>query len=294
MRYLEIIYDNLGEIDMKWLKKHFTTVLLAAVLVVGIGLLLYPTLSDYWNSFHQSKAISLYSETVANMDTEEYDRILEEAYRYNAEISENGINWSLTDEEKAEYNRLLKVDDTLAMGYIDIPKIKCKLTIYHGTSDQVLHTGVGHMEGTSLPVGGTGSHCVLSGHRGLPTAKLFTNLDKLTEGDTFSLTILNETFTYEVDRIRVVEPKDLSEIQIVEGEDYCTLVTCTPYGINTHRLLVRGHRVDNPDGDAKVIADALQIKSVYIAPFVAAPILLVLLIIMLAGTRKTEKNGKKQ
>lgn len=283
---------------MKWLKKHFTTVLLVAVFIVGLGLLLYPTLSDYWNSFHQSRAISLYSENVANMDVEEYERMIAEARSYNAQISENGIRWSLTEEEKEEYNQILKVDVTSAMGYIDIPKIGCKLTIYHGTSENVLHTGVGHMEGTSFPVGGSGSHCVLSGHRGLPSAKLFTDLDKLAEGDTFSLTVLNETLTYEVDQIRVVEPSNLTELQIVEGEDYCTLVTCTPYGINTHRLLVRGHRIDNPSGEANVIADALQIEPMYIAPFVAIPILILLLILMLISTRKRggknggEKSGK--
>lgn len=279
---------------MKWLKKHFTTLLLVAILIFGVGLLLYPTLSDYWNSFHQSRAISLYSETVAKMDTEEYDKILDEAYKYNQKISKSGIKWSLTDKEKKEYNQILKVDETSAMGYIDIPKINCKLTIYHGTSDNVLHTGVGHLAGTSLPVGGKGSHCVLSGHRGLPSAKLFTNLDKLSEGDTFSLTVLNETFTYEVDQIRVVEPTDLSDLQIVDGKDYCTLVTCTPYGINTHRLLVRGHRIANPDGDANVIADALQIEPIYIAPFVAAPILLLLLILMLITTRKKPKKKQRK
>lgn len=275
---------------MKWVKKHFATLVIVAVLIVGLGLLLYPTLSDYWNSFHQSKAISLYSETVANMDEEEYDRILEEAYEYNRHISETGINWSLTDEEREEYSQMLKVDETSAMGYIDIPKIDCKLTIYHGTDENVLRTGIGHMEGTSLPVGGNGSHCVLSGHRGLPTAKLFTDLDKLVEGDTFTITVLNETFTYEVDQIRVVEPTDLTEFQIIDGEDYCTLVTCTPYGVNTHRLLVRGHRVENPDGQANVIADALQIRPIYIVPFVAVPILAVLIILMLVFTRKKKES----
>ncbi len=277
---------------MKWLKKHFTTLLLVSVFMIGLGLLLYPSLSDYWNSFHQSRAISLYSENVANMNTEEYARMLEEAHAYNTKISEKGIQWTLTEEEKVEYNEILKIDSTSAMGYIDIPKINCKLTIYHGTEDIVLHSGVGHMEGTSLPVGGEGSHCVLSGHRGLPSAKLFTDLDKLVAGDTFSLTILNETFTYEVDQIRVVEPADLSELQLVEGKDYCTLVTCTPYGVNTHRLLVRGHRVDNPDGEANVVADAMQIEPIYIAPFVAVPILVLLLILMLISTRKKAgRNG---
>ncbi len=279
---------------MKRFKKHFTTLLVVVVLIVGLGLLLYPTVSDYWNSFHQSKAISLYSETVANMDTEEYDRILNEAHEYNEKISEYGIDWNLTDEEKKEYNQMLKVDDTFAMGYIDIPKINCKLTIYHGTSENVLHTGVGHMEGTSLPVGGSGSHCVLSGHRGLPSAKLFTNLDRMTEGDIFTITVLNETLTYEVDQIRIVEPTDLSELQIVDGEDYCTLVTCTPYGVNTHRLLVRGHRVENPDGSAKVIADALQIEPIYIVPFMAVPILVIVFILALVLTRrKRKKRGKR-
>lgn len=279
---------------MKRFKKHFTTLLVVVVLIVGLGLLLYPTVSDYWNSFHQSKAISLYSETVANMDTEEYDRILNEAREYNEKISEYGIDWNLTDEEKEEYNQMLKVDDTFAMGYIDIPKINCKLTIYHGTSENVLHTGVGHMEGTSLPVGGSGSHCVLSGHRGLPSAKLFTNLDRMTEGDIFTITVLNETLTYEVDQIRIVEPTDLSELQIVDGEDYCTLVTCTPYGVNTHRLLVRGHRVENPDGSAKVIADALQIEPIYIVPFMAVPILVIVFILALVLTRrKRKKRGKR-
>lgn len=277
---------------MKWLKKHFTTLLLVIVFGVGVGLLLYPALSDYWNSFHQSRSISLYSETVANMDMEEYEKIIEEARRYNARIAENGLRWTLTDSEKEEYDQILKIDETSAMGYIEIPKINCKLTIYHGTSDNALHTGVGHIEGASLPVGGADSHCVLSGHRGLPSAKLFTDLDQLAEGDSFSLTILNETLTYEVDRIRVVEPSDFSELQIVDGEDYCTLVTCTPYGINTHRLLVRGHRIANPNGEAGVIADALQIAPVYIAPFVSVPILVMLLIWMLISTRKkTGRNG---
>lgn len=275
---------------MKWLKKHLMTMILVAVLMVGMGLLLYPLLSDYWNTYHQSKAISLYSETVADMDAEEYDKILSEARKYNEEIAKNGIRWSFTEKEKEEYEQILKVDDTSAMGYIEIPKINCKLTIYHGTSDFALHTGVGHMEGTSLPIGGKGSHCVLSGHRGLPSAKLFTNLDQLVEGDTFTLTILNETLTYEVDKIRVVEPTDLSEIQIVDGEDYCTLVTCTPYGVNTHRLLVRGHRIENPDGDANVIADALQIETAYVAVFVAVPVLA--LLFMLAFVLTHNKSGR--
>jgi sortase A len=175
-------------------------------------------------------------------------------------------------------------------------------------SESILQTSIGHIEGTSFPVGAysydyekgrvtdpsDGSHCVLSGHRGLPSAKLFSDLDKLVEGDTFNLNILGETYTYQVDQIRVVLPTDLSEIQIVEGKDYCTLVTCTPYGINTHRLLVRGHRVDNPQGDVAVVADAMIIDSVYVAPFIAAPIILILILIVLFGNRKPKKGVKNE
>lgn len=271
---------------MNWCKKHGATILLIGVLIAGVCLLLYPSFSDYWNTFHQTKAIMSYSENVANLEADKYEEILNAAKAYNKRIAENGILWTLTEERESEYKAQLNVDGTGNMGYIDIPKIDIKLPIYHGTSDTVLQAAIGHMEGTSLPVGGEGSHCVLSGHRGLPSAKLFSDLDKLVEGDTFTLTILNETLTYEVDRIRVVEPADLTELQLVPGEYYCTLVTCTPYGINTHRLLVRGHRVENPDGGANVIADALQIEPIYIAPFVALPILAVLFLILMTATRK--------
>lgn len=279
---------------MRCLKKHFSTLLLIVIFVVGLGLILYPTLSDYWNSFHQSKAISLYSESVADMDKEAYEKILNAAKAYNKNIADRGIKWTFTEEEEKEYEQVLKIDETSAMGYIDIPKIDCKLTIYHGTNEMVLHTGVGHMEGTSLPVGGEGSHCVLSGHRGLPSAKLFTDLDKLVEGDIFTINILDETFTYEVDQIRVVDPDDLTSIVQEKDKDYVTLVTCTPYGVNTHRLLVRAHRIENANGDARVIADAIQIEPMYIAPIVAAPILLILLIWMLIYTgRKSRKTKGK-
>lgn len=277
---------------MNRLKNHLVTILLSAALLLGVCLMLYPSVSDYWNALHQSRAIMTYAQDVADMDELEYERLLDEARAYNQELSESGIKWYLTEEEKEEYEEQLNIAGTGNIGYLDIPKIKVKLPIYHGTGEKTLETSVGHLEGTSLPVGGESTHCALSGHRGLPSAKLFTDLDKLTEGDIFSITVLNETFTYEVDQIRVVEPADLSELRIVEGMDYCTLVTCTPYGINTQRLLVRGHRTVNPDGEANVIADALQIEPVYIAPFLAAPVLLLLLIWMLAATRRTGRRGK--
>ena len=258
--------------------------ILVLILIVGLSLLLYPSFSDYWNSFHQSRAISTYMESVSRMDTSAYDAIMSSARAYNDSLYTGEFRWFLTDEEQEAYNRELNFNNDGNMGFITIDKIHVQLPIYHGTAESVLQTSIGHIDWTSLPVGGEGSHCVLSGHRGLPSAKLFSDLDKLVEGDVFSLSVLNEMFTYQVDQIRVVEPEDITELQIVPGMDYCTLVTCTPYGINTHRLLVRGHRVENPQGDAKVVADAMQIDSMYVIPFVFVPILLLLLIVLILRT----------
>ena len=244
-------------------KSDFTINLtLVGILILGICFLGYPTFADWWNSFHQTRAVASYMSAVANLDQEEYDRIIEAAEAYNREITESGIVWTMTDEEMETYFQLLSISDNGIMGYIDIPKISITLPIYHGTDEAVLQIAIGHLAGTSLPVGGEGSHCVVSGHRGLPSAKLFTDIDKLVEGDTFTLSVMNRTLTYEVDQIRVVEPTDLSDLVIEDGQDYCTLVTCTPYGINTHRLLVRGHRVENALGNANVTADAMQIQTV--------------------------------
>lgn len=279
---------------MNFLKKHLVTIILSGVLAVGLGLLIYPSFADYWNSMHQAHTILNYAEEISNMDDNQYEEMIEAARAYNDEIAENGIHWTLTEEEREEYNSLLAAGSTGVMGYIDISKINIKLPIYHGTSEEVLQTSIGHLEGTSLPVGGEGSHCALSGHRGLPSAKLFSDLDKLKEGDTFIMVILNETLTYEVDQIRVVEPSDLSALRVEPGQDYCTLVTCTPYGINTHRLLVRGHRVENADGDLRVVADAIQIEPVYIAPFIAVPMILILLVLMLISTSMSQKADKRK
>ena len=278
---------------MAWLKKNGSTILLGLIFLVGVGLVSYPTFADWWNNIHQARAISSYLDTVSKMDPEEYKRILGEAEAYNQEIARNGIKWRLTPEERARYNRLLSVDDSGIMGYVTIPKINIMLPIYHGIDESILQVAIGHLEGTSLPVGGPGSHCVISGHRGLPSARLFTDLDKLVEGDTFALNVLNKTLTYEVDQIRTVVPTDLSALTIEDGQDYCTLVTCTPYGVNTHRLLVRGHRIANPNGEADVIADAIQIEPAYIAPFIAVPILLALMIGVFVSTG-IKKRRKKQ
>ena len=273
---------------MGWLKKNLMTILLVTILLAGVGLLLYPTVSDYWNSFHQSKAVVSYVENVTNIDDEQYEKLWNDAVAYNEKLAENGIQWTLTDEEKEEYNEYLKVDDSGIMAYIDIPVIDCSLPIYHGTDESVLQIAIGHIEGSSLPVGGEGSHCVVSGHRGLPSARIFTDLDKLVEGDIFLIHTLDATLTYEVDQIRIVEPTDLSDLHIEEGKDLCTLVTCTPYGINTHRLLVRGHRIENEEEavEVRVSADATQVDPVQVAPFVAMPILLLLLIWVFIGKKK--------
>ena len=271
------------------------TLILVGAMVVGICLLAYPTFADYWNSFHQSRAIMSYAESVANMNTDEYAKLLEAAQAYNAVLAGKGINWNLTDEERKTYEEQLNFDGSGVMGYIKIQKIDVMLPVYHGTEENVLQTSIGHLEQSSLPVGGETAHSMLSGHRGLPSARLFTDLDKLREGDTFTLTILNETLTYEVDHIWIVEPTDLSHLQIEGGKDLCTLITCTPYGINTHRLLVRAHRIENVDGNAMVIADAIQIQPIYIAPFLAIPIVLLLLVYVLAstGAKKRKRRSYK-
>ena len=255
-------------------------------LTVGLFLLAYPSAADYWNNFRQRRAIMNYAEQVARMSVDEYAGYIKAAEAYNLRLAETGINWNQTEEELEEYRNLLTFNNTGNMGYIDIPKINIKLPLYHGVSEDVLKASIGHLGQTSLPVGGPGSHCVLSGHRGLPSARLFSDLDKLIEGDVFTLSILNETYSYEVDQIRVVLPSDLSEIKILPGEDLCTLVTCTPYGVNTHRLLVRGHRVANAQGDAQVVADALQLEAAFVAPFIMLPLILVLLLLLFIRPEK--------
>ena len=264
--------------------RDLSGIILGAVLLVGLSLLAYPSVADYWNSFHQARTIMDYTEKVTSLSTDEYDQILASARQYNEKLCEKGIRWSMTSEEKAAYNKELSYEGTGSMGYIEISKIGVKLPVYHGTAEDILTTSIGHIEGSSLPVGGEGTHCVLSGHRGLPSAKLFSDLDQLREGDTFILTILNETLTYEVDQIRIVLPTDVSTIQLEPDKDYCTLVTCTPYGVNTHRLLVRGHRIENADGDARVMAEAIRIEPIYIAPVLAMPILLLLLLLVFIMT----------
>ena len=265
------------------MKKNLSTILLFLVLFIGLSLLLYPTFSDWWNSMRQTRAINSYSEAVAAMNTEEYDAIWSAAWDYNRSLVERPNDYLLSEEQQETYTALLDIGQNGIMGYIEIPKIDVTLPLYHGTEEAVLQVAIGHLEWTSLPVGGEGSHCVVSGHRGLPSARLFTDLDKMEVGDTFLLRVLDEVLTYEVDQIKIVEPHVTEDLLIVEGEDLCTLVTCTPYGINTHRMLVRGHRIETVKEKAvrRVTADAMQIEPVIVAPFVAIPLLLVLLIVLL-------------
>jgi len=272
-------------------KGTFSTLFLLLVLLVGMSLLLYPTFSDWWNSRVQSRAIASYSDMVSHLNVEDYSHIWDDASRYNQSLVNRDNPYLLSDEQKEKYPRQLSLSVGGVMGYIEIPTINISCPIYHGTSESVLQVAIGHLEWSSLPTGGASTHCVVSGHRGLPSARLFTDLDQLVVGDYFLLHVLDETLTYEVDQIRIVEPDDTEELLIKEGRDLCTLVTCTPYGINSHRLLVRGHRIENLEQSqqVRVTADAMIIEKLVVAPFVLAPILLIMLIMLLFTTRKKKK-----
>lgn len=274
------------------MKNKLTTILLIAALVAGLSLLLYPSVSDYWNSLHASRAVASYDEEVRYLDAGRYDALLQSARDYNRALFERGSLFTLTDAQREEYGAQLSIDDSGIMGYIEIPTIKLSLPIYHGTSDDVLQVAVGHLEWSSLPVGGASTHCVLSGHRGLPSAKLFTNLDQLTAGDEFVIRTLDEVLTYEVDRILIVEPGEVQSLAIEEGQDLCTLVTCTPYGVNSHRMLVRGHRVDNRSEAIRLTADAIRIEPLLVAPAAALPLLLALLLLLLSAPKKKKPTDE--
>ncbi len=233
-------------------------IILGCLLLAGLGMMLYPTVSDWWNKQHQSEAIATYQQAVSDNSAEKNQELWDEAVAYNATLQPGTSRFTLTEDELAQYESLLNVTGTGIMGYVRIPKINVELPIYHGTDDATLQIGVGHIPGSSLPVGGLGTHTVISGHRGLPSARLFTDIDQLEEGDLFEIDVLGKTLTYQVDQIRTVLPDELQDLDIDPNMDLATLVTCTPYGVNTHRLLVRGHRVDTQqlaaiDGNATKI-----------------------------------------
>lgn len=252
----------------------------------------YPSVSDWWNSMHATRAIAGYAEAVENLSAEEKEAILDAAHEYNESLA-NGVNFVLSDREIEEYNRILDITGTGIMGYLQIPSISVNLPAYHTVDESVLQIAMGHVPGSSFPVGGKRTHCVMSGHRGLPSAKLLSDLDQVREGDIFTFTVLDQTVTYMVDQIRIVLPEETDDLAIVDGKDYFTLVTCTPYGINTHRLLVRGKRIDNIAGEVVVVSEAVRIPNYVVAPAIGIPLLFVILLAMLIyyrrlGPKKTE------
>ena len=272
-------------------KSNLTSIIPLFMLIAGLSLLLYPSFSDYWNSSRQSRAVASYVEQVGSLEDEEYELIWKNAVEYNKKLLDRSNIYVLPEGMVEEYNQQLNISGKGIMGYVDISSINVNLPIYHGISESILQVAVGHLDWTSLPTGGASTHCVVSGHRGLPSARLFTDLDKLCVGDSIIFHVLDHVLVYEVDQIKIVEPYEIEDLRIEEGQDLCTLVTCTPYGVNSHRLLVRGHRVENEIEEeiVRITNDAMQVEPLLVAPVVAAPILLVLLIILLIPNKKENK-----
>lgn len=269
-------------------KMKTATKIMIIVCFIGLSLLLYPTVSNYLNEKNSTRAISTYVEEMDGYDEEQFKEVWNSAVAYNEDLAKLENVFSLPKDIVSRYRDCLNITGTGIMGYIEIPKLDVSLPVYHGTSDSVLQRAIGHINWTSLPVGGPSTHCVVSGHRGLPSAKLFTDIDKLREGDAFELIVLDTKLTYEVDQIRTVLPDEVYDLRISEGKDYCTLVTCTPYGINTHRLLVRGHRIESVIGEARVVSEAVIIDELIVASFLAVPILF--LLFMAVMLKKPEKK----
>ena len=277
------------------MRKHKTAIFLTLGFLIGVCVLLYPALSSYVNSKTQTRAIVDYESVLQSLDPEYAETMFRNAREYNEALAQ--LDFALRDyEELPGYYDTLLVPGSDVMGYIKIDKIEVELPIYHGTSDTVLAQGVGHLEGSSLPIGGPSTHSVVSAHRGLPNAKLFTHLDRLEIGDTFQLTILDQVFTYQVDQIKVILPTQIDDLLIQEGMDYCTLFTCTPYGINTHRLLVRGIRIETITEKPVIYVanEAYRIEPVLVMPCVAAPMLLVLLIHLLVKYRDPDPKPQQK
>ena len=278
-------------------KKHISTIIIALIFLAGLGFLLYPTVSNLWNRAHQSRAIATYTKQVEKLDDSQNKEMLKAARKYNKSLLKKSDHWKLSKKDKKKYESLLDVSGTGIMGYIEVPKIDCSLPIYHGTDEGALQIAIGHLEGSSLPVGGKSTHCVLSGHRGLPSARLFTDLDQMEEGDIFILNILGRKLAYEVDQIKVVLPEEMSDLEIEEGKDLCTLVTCTPYGINTHRLLVRGHRTEYVEKKVAEEKKEVQTKKTDIRLMIAGGtgvlILLIIIIVIVIKRRRKRRNQQR-
>lgn len=277
-------------------RKHISTIFIILIFLVGLGFISYPTVSNLWNQAHQSRAIATYSKQVEKLDDSENKKMLKAARKYNKSLLKKSDHWKLSKKDKKKYESLLDVSGTGIMGYIEVPKIDCSLPIYHGTDEGALQIAIGHLEGSSLPVGGKSTHCVLSGHRGLPSARLFTDLDQMEEGDIFILNILGRKLAYEVDQIKVVLPEEMSDLEIEEGKDLCTLVTCTPYGINTHRLLVRGHRTEYVEKKVEEEKKEVQTKKTDIRLMIAggAGVLILIIIIIVIVIKRRRKRRNQQ
>ena len=278
-------------------RKHISTIFIILIFLVGLGFISYPTVSNLWNQAHQSRAIATYSKQVEKLDDSENKKMLKAARKYNKSLLKKSDHWKLSKKDKKKYESLLDVSGTGIMGYIEVPKIDCSLPIYHGTDEGALQIAIGHLDGSSLPVGGKNTHCVLSGHRGLPSARLFTDLDQMEEGDIFILNILGRKLAYEVDQIKVVLPEEMSDLEIEEGKDLCTLVTCTPYGINTHRLLVRGHRTKYVEKKVEEEQKKVQTKKTDIRLMIAGGtgvlILLIIIIVIVIKRRRKRRNQQR-
>lgn len=280
------------KVSKKRVSSNITTIILILIFLVGLSVMLYPTVSNYINQKNQSKAIATYDEKVSDMKPEDYTKYFDAAEKYNEELAVHPSAFYNPDEIKG-YEKILDITGTGIMGYITIKKLGVELPIYHGTDEGILQIAAGHLKGTSFPIGGESTHSVISAHRGLPSAKLFTDLDKLERGDTFTITILNREITYEVDNISIVLPNETDSLQIEEKKDYCTLMTCTPYGINTHRLLVRGHCIGTGEPQhIHVTAEAFQIDPTITASVIGIVILILLLIRVLVRTRRKSHERK--
>ncbi len=278
------------------MRKNLSTIILILIFLVGLSVMLYPSVSDAVNRKHQSRAVAGYAEEVEQLSDGDYQTYFDAADAYNRQLNTTP-NAFYKPDLVSGYAQTLDISGTGIMGYITIPKISVELPIYHGTDEGVLQVAAGHLEGSSLPVGGAGTHAVISAHRGLPSAKLFTNLDELEVGDRFTITVLNRVLTYEVDQISIVLPTEIDQLLPTEGMDYVTLMTCTPYGINTHRLLVRGKRVETTESQKhiRVAADAFRIEPIIVAPILAIPMLLAALVGVLVAPhlRKRSKRRRK-
>lgn len=276
------------------MKKHRTTIIMVLFFFIGLLILLYPTISNHFNQKRQSRAITNYEKILKNYSKKDYSDILSIADTYNEELRKLD-NPFITYDTLKGYSQLLNTNNDGMIGYLTIDKIKVELPIYHGTSDKVLSAAIGHLEGSSLPIGGKGTHSVLSAHRGLPSSKLFTDLDKLSLGDIFTITVLDQVLTYQVDKISIIKPNEIEDLKIDNNNDYVTLMTCTPYGINTHRLLVRGIRVSNNNlKKTYVTAEAFIVNKLIVVLFLTIPIIIfLLLILLLKPSNKNIKGGNK-